>query len=194
MQFTEKEFFDWEIQHGLTPENPDYLALHTATANLIAPYKPRRVLEIGPGMGTLLECLAQKGIYAAGIDTNRFHRDHFIRRNPPLADRYGLLDHKFDLSSFDFVVSIEVFEHMPDELIHEYLKQLKPRYFLFSSTPHQATPEFDEQWGHINLKPEPAWVHLFSKYGYKLKKKLTLPAEWALLFKRPTGLCERLFG
>jgi SAM-dependent methyltransferase len=194
MQFTDKEFFDWETQHGLTPDNPDYLRLHTFTANLIEPYKPRRVLEIGSGMGTLLECLAQKGIYAAGIDPNRFHRDFFVKRNPRLADRYGLLDHKFKLKRFDFVVSIEVFEHLTDELIHEYMKRLKPRYFLFSSTPHQTTPEFDEQWGHINLKQESEWIDLFSKYGYQLEKKLTLPTEWALLFKGPPGLFKRLFG
>ena len=194
MPFTDKEFFDYEVEHGRTPDHPDYLALHAATADLIAKYKPRRVLEIGPGAGTILECLAQKGIYAAGIDSNRFHRDYFIRRNPSLADRYGLLDHKFDLGSFDFVASIEVFEHMTDALIHEYMKQLKPRYFLFSSTPHQSTPEFDEQWGHINLKPEPEWIRFFSKYGYVLKKKMNLPTEWALLFKRPTGIFERLLS
>jgi len=195
MQFTDKEFFDYEVEHGWTPDNPDYLWLHAATASLIARYKPRRVLEIGPGMGTLLECLAKKGIYAAGIDTNRFHREFFVKRNPSLADRYGLLNHKFDLGSFDFVASIEVFEHMTDELIHEYMKQLKSRYFLFSSTPNKTTPEFDAQWGHINLKQESEWIDLFSKYGYRLKKKLTLPAEWALLFKRPgPGILQRLFG
>jgi 2-polyprenyl-3-methyl-5-hydroxy-6-metoxy-1,4-benzoquinol methylase len=194
MQFTDQEFFDYEVEHGRTPDNPDYLALHAATADLIAKYKPRRVLEIGPGMGTILECLAKKGIYAAGIDSNRFHRDFFIKRNPALADRYGLLDHKFELHRFDFVVSIEVFEHMPDALIHEYMKPLKPRTFLFSSTPHKSTPEFDEQWGHINLKQESEWIDLFSEYGYQLKKKLTMPTHWTLLFKRPTGMFQRLFG
>ena len=193
MKFTDKQFFDWEIQNGLTPDNPDYLRLHAFTADLIAQYKPRRVLEIGSGMGTLLECLTQKGFYAAGIDVNRFHRDFFLKRNPSLADRYGLLDHKFKLKSFDFVVSIEVFEHLTDALIHEYMKQLKPRYFLFSSTPNKTTPEFDEQWGHINLKQESEWIDLFSGYGYQLEKKLTLPTEWALLFKRP-GILKRLFG
>jgi SAM-dependent methyltransferase len=195
MKFTEKQFFDYEIQNGLMPDNPDYFRLHSFTADLIIQYKPKRVLEIGPGMGTLLECLAKKGFYAAGIDSNRFHRDFFVKRNPQLADRYHLLDHKLDLGRFDFVVSIEVFEHLPDALIHEYMKQLKPRYFLFSSTPNQTTPEFDEQWGHINLKQESGWVQLFSEYGYELEKKLTLPTEWALLFKRrPSGLWGRLFG
>jgi SAM-dependent methyltransferase len=194
LKFTDREFFDYEVQHGRTPENPDYLALHAATAGLIAKYKPRRVLEIGPGAGTVLECLAQKGIYAAGIDSNPFHRDYFIKRNAGLADRYSLLDHKFDLKSFDFVVSIEVFEHLTDTVIHEYMKQLDSRYFLFSSTPHKSTPEFDEQWGHINLKPEPEWIRLFSEYGYELKKKPALPTEWALLFKRPAGWLRRLWG
>ena len=193
MQFSDKEFFDYEVEHGRTPENPDYLALHAATADLIAKYKPRRVLEIGPGAGTVIECLAQKGIYAAGIDSNPFHRDYFIRRNPLLADRYGLLDHKFDLQSFDFVVSIEVFEHLTDAIIHEYMRPLKPRYFLFSSTPHKSTPEFDEQWGHITLKQEPEWIRLFSEYGYALKRKLPLPTEWALLFHKPRGLLQRFF-
>jgi 2-polyprenyl-3-methyl-5-hydroxy-6-metoxy-1,4-benzoquinol methylase len=194
MPFTDKEFFDYEVDHGWTPENPDYLSLHASTASLIAKYKPRRVLEIGSGMGTLLECLAKKNIYAAGIDTNPLHRDFFVRRNPSLADRYSLLDHKFDLGSFDFVASIEVFEHMTDALIHDYMKQLKSLYFLFSSTPNKSTPEHDENWGHINIKQEAEWVKLFSSYGYKLKKKLTTPAEWALLFKRPTGIFERLLS
>ena len=35
---SDKEFFDIEVQNGITPENPDYYNLMDATADIIIEY------------------------------------------------------------------------------------------------------------------------------------------------------------
>ena len=73
MQATEKEFFDYEMSIGVTPENPDYWELMNGTANIIKNYS-RNVIEIGAGMGTLGECLEHKGVDYYGIEPNKYHQ------------------------------------------------------------------------------------------------------------------------
>jgi hypothetical protein len=82
------------------------------------------------------------------------------------------------------IVSIEVFEHLTDEQIKDYLSNIECQYFYFSSTPYTTTEEFDKWWGHINIKSEEEWIKLFAKFGFILDKKLTIPTEWSLLFKK----------
>jgi hypothetical protein len=82
------------------------------------------------------------------------------------------------------VVSIEVMEHLIDEQIIDYMNNINCQYFLFSSTPYFTTPEKDEAWGHINIKSEEKWIEFFAQFGFTLEKKLTLPTEWSLLFKK----------
>ena len=65
---SDKEFFDIEIQNGITPDNPDYYNLMKATAEIIEEYDPNSVIEIGAGMGTLGECLTKLKINYYGIE------------------------------------------------------------------------------------------------------------------------------
>jgi 2-polyprenyl-3-methyl-5-hydroxy-6-metoxy-1,4-benzoquinol methylase len=177
MQATDKEFFDHEINNGITPENPEYYNLMDSTANIIVNYA-RNIIEIGAGLGTLGECLKLKGCEYYGIEPNKYHRDFALTRGVELHDIKNYLDH------CQMIVSIEVFEHLTDKQINDYLKSIKSDYFYFSSTPHKTTEEFDTWWGHINLKSEEEWIDFFGKHGYHLYQKLSLPTEWSLLFKK----------
>ena len=69
---TDKEFFDIEVEAGITPENPDYYNLMDSVATLILEYS-NNVIEIGAGMGTLGECLQKKGVNYYGIEPNKYH-------------------------------------------------------------------------------------------------------------------------
>jgi hypothetical protein len=177
MQATEKEFFDYEISIGVTPENPDYWELMNGTANIIKNYS-RNVIEIGAGMGTLGECLEHKGVDYYGIEPNKYHQ--------AFAKNRGQLLHGIDNypNRCGMIVSIEVFEHLTDEQINDYLENIDASYLLLSSTPYTTTPEFDAWWGHINIKQTDEWIEFMAEYGYTLYNRLTIPTDWTLLFKK----------
>lgn len=177
MPVTEKEFFDIEVANGITPENPDYFNLMNGVANIIKNYS-RNIIEIGAGMGTLGECLIHKGCDYYGIEPNKYHQEYAYQRGVKLN---GITDYP---KHCQMIVSIEVMEHLTDEQIKDYMNNINCEYFLFSSTPYYTTPEQDEAWGHINIKSEENWIEFFAQFGFILKKKLTLPTEWSLLFKK----------
>ena len=177
MTATDKEFFDYELSIGVTPENPDYFNLMNGVANIIKNYS-RNIIEIGAGMGTLGECLIHKGCDYYGIEPNKFHRDFAYSRGILLNDLDNYPNH------CQMIVSIEVFEHLTDEQIRDYLSTIECQYFYFSSTPYTTTDEFDKWWGHINIKSEEEWIEFFAEFGFELDKKLTIPTEWSLLFRK----------
>jgi len=175
---TAKEFFDHEISIGVTPENPDYWNLMKATAEIIEQYDPKSVIEIGAGMGTLGECLTKLKINYYGIEPNRYHKAFAKKRGQLL---HGLKNYP---NQCDLIVTIEVFEHLTDEQINEYLENIEAKYLLLSSTPYTTTPEFDAWWGHINIKSTDQWIEFMAEYGYSLDRRLTIPTDWSLLFKK----------
>ena len=177
MQATEKEFFDYEISIGVSPHNPDYWNLMVGTSNIIKNYA-QSVIEIGAGMGTLGECLEHKGIEYYGIEPNKYHREFAYNRGQLL---HGLDNYP---NRCGMIVSIEVFEHLTDEQINEYLESIEANYLLLSSTPYTTTEEFDAWWGHINIKQTDEWVNFMAEYGYSLYHRLTIPTDWTLLFKK----------
>jgi 2-polyprenyl-3-methyl-5-hydroxy-6-metoxy-1,4-benzoquinol methylase len=177
MQATEKEFFDYEISIGVSPHNPDYWNLMAGTSNIIKNYA-QSVIEIGAGMGTLGECLEHKGIDYYGIEPNKYHREFAYNRGQLL---HGLDNYP---NRCGMIVSIEVFEHLTDEQINEYLESIEANYLLLSSTPYTTTEEFDAWWGHINIKQTDEWVNFMAEYGYSLYHRLTIPTDWTLLFKK----------
>ena len=174
---SEKEFFDHELSIGVTPENPEYFELMDRTANIIKNYA-RNVIEIGAGMGTLGECLEHKGIYYYGIEPNKYHREFARSRGITLNDLGNYPTHT------QLIVSIEVFEHLTDEQITEYLTTIEAEYLYLSSTPYTTTPEFDTWWGHINIKQEEGWIEFMAKFRYSLYRKVDIPTEWSLIFKK----------
>ena len=174
---TDKQFFDIEVEAGITPDNPDYYNLMDAVATLILEYS-NNVIEIGAGMGTLGECLQKKGVSYYGIEPNKYHQRFAKDRGVKL---HGVTDYP---KQCQMIVSIEVMEHLTDDQIKDYLNSIDCNYFLFSSTPYYTTPEQDEAWGHINIKSEEKWIEFFSQFGFTLEKKLSLPTAWSLLFKK----------
>ena len=173
---SDKEFFDCEVAAGVTPENPDYYRLMEETANVIDRYNVKAIIEIGSGMGTLIEVLNKRGYKTYGIEPNEYHRDHAKGRGVKLHDLNTYPD------KCDMIVSIEVLEHLTDDEIDEYLKRIEAQYFFLSSTPTRT--DWDLNWGHINIKTEDEWVTLFKKYEYKLADRLTMPTPWSLMFKK----------
>jgi 2-polyprenyl-3-methyl-5-hydroxy-6-metoxy-1,4-benzoquinol methylase len=186
-QISHKEFFEAEISMGITPDNPDYLRLHYNFGQFIIDrFKPKRTLEIGAGVGTLLEYLLKKNVEAVGIDLNPYEKEFFDNRNPSFANSYQIMNitvvDKYINFPIDVLISIEVFEHITDKELLSIIPYLSKvcNYFVFSSTPERT--DWDLQWGHINVKDTPEWIQFFSPW-FEIIEHLKAPTQWTLLFK-----------
>jgi len=186
-EFSSEEFFMYEMVNGLHPGNKEYYNLHDETTNLlISEVNPKSAVEFGAGTGLTLELFLSKGVNAIGYDISKLSKLFFEVRNPWFSNKYK--DHSFidsELEHVDLAYSIEVFEHIPDEILLPFIPKISKmcNYFAFSSTPYKSTPRFDHLWGHINLKEVDEWIRLFESNNLKLVKRLHLPTEWSLLFK-----------
>lgn len=186
---SDREFFEVASEMGQTQRNAEYRRLQEFLAVWIRDaLAPSSALEIGSGPGYLLYCLNRLGIDARGVDGNPYSKAHFDRCHPEFAARY-VLDRYFEGSygPADAVVSIEVFEHIPDDglerILEKLRRQVRPRHFVFSSTPHpDPNPGWDLQWGHINIKQPEQWHGLFARFGYRPVDTRPPITEWATLY------------
>ena len=176
MKLTDKEFLEAELNElNLTMDNPDFVGLAKSVADYCKKFNPESVLDYGCGTGVYSEVLRQEGFNIIGQDIFKAHRD-YCKENYPLLKVYQ------KPKEADLMLWIEVAEHMTDHEILKALEAVKPRVILFSSTPHKT--DFDEAWGHINIKSETQWVAMFRKCGYKLIEKPKTPTVWALTFQK----------
>jgi 2-polyprenyl-3-methyl-5-hydroxy-6-metoxy-1,4-benzoquinol methylase len=187
-KYSDFEFFRWETDRGYWQENKAYWDANYHTYKYLKEKTNcDTVLEIGPGVGCLLEHMLINKVNAYGIDMNPFHREYFVQRNPYFESAYSLGDitkAKIE-GDFDLIISIEVFEHIDDKTLSPLIKSLSKscKFFFFSSTPYASTYNFDHEWGHINVKPTEHWIRLFESNGFKLIDKPGFPAPWACLFQ-----------
>lgn len=176
MKLTDQEFLEAELNSlNLTMQNEEFVALAKEVAEYCKQFKPESVLDFGCGTGVYSEVFRQEGFNIIGQDVFKSHRD-YCKENYPLLKVYQ------KPKEADLMLWIEVAEHMTDQEIEKALKAVKPRIILFSSTPHKT--EFDEDWGHINIKIEKDWEAMFKGFGYKLIEKPKTPTLWALTFQR----------
>lgn len=176
MKLTDKEFLEFELNDlNLTMDNPNFVALAKSVADYCKKFKPESVLDYGCGTGVYSEVLRQEGFNIIGQDIFKSHRD-YCKENYPLLKVY------LKPKEADLMLWIEVAEHMTDQEITKALEAVKPRIILFSSTPHKT--DFDETWGHINIKSDTQWVSMFRSFGYKLIEKPKTPTLWTLAFQK----------
>jgi hypothetical protein len=128
------------------------------------------------------------GIDAYGFDGNRHFWGEFQLRHHDIRQRY-VLDPLFTsrVQKSDVFISIEVFEHIPDDALHNIMMRVRyeaqPNFIVFSSTPFASElPGWDVQWGHINLKQPDEWSEFFSRYGYQLHDLKPPVTQWAQLY------------
>lgn len=176
MNITENDFLKAEIETlNLTIGNADFVALAQEVAEYCKKFKPESVLDFGCGTGVYSEVLRSEGFNIIGQDIFKSHRD-YCKENYPLLKVYQ------KPRQADLMLWIEVAEHMTDQEISKALEVVMPRIILFSSTPNKT--EFDEDWGHINIKSENEWIDMFADFGYELIEKPQTPTLWALTFQK----------
>jgi hypothetical protein len=184
-----KFFFDKSVELGFTTTNYESLVnLHTNGARTLQIMGCQSVFEFGSGLGFFLSACQRIGLYNhVGYDINPYEREFAISKGVT-ADRYLLQKGKFKIKGkYDAIYSTEVFEHIFDQdlkLILPELSKACTKYFYFTSTPNRTTPEWDAEWGHINIKQKDEWIELFEKYGFDYLQDATDVTSWGLLFKK----------
>lgn len=119
-----------------------------AQLNAVFPCLRGRLLDFGCGEGGLTVALRRKGVLAFGVDVRglslRIARLRAARYElpRPIFLQYDGRDLPFRSSTFDWVVGIQVFEHVDDQLY--YLKEakrvLKPGGHIYLSFPNAIYP------------------------------------------------------
>ena len=187
--FTDEQFFNYNKEHGWTAENEDWVKGQDKFADMLKnDFNVNSVFDIGCGPGGLLESLIRKNVHCMGVDSNPFNKEFFDKRNPDFKHRFILGDAQDVIPDteqrYDMVVSVEVFEHMPDWVAGNILANWRNncKFFLFTSTQYHSTPHFDLQWGHINVKPTEHWIKFFESNGFKFIQMLEYPTKEAMLF------------
>ena len=171
---TTKEFLEKELEWGISFDNPTFKNLAKVTAEQFKDLPIESVMDYGAGTGVYSDAFYNEGLLVSVYEIWDEHKD-YIRQNAPH------LNIIHEPITTDLMAFIEVAEHMTDKEILSLFKKIKPTYVLFSSISEKS--DFDEQWGHINVKPQAEWIAMFKKMGYELDRHLFNPTSWSKLFK-----------
>ena len=175
MKLTDKEFLETELQNGISYDNQLFRDLAEVTANQVKDIGIKTVLDYGAGVGVYSDAFHNAGFDVVAYEIFEAHRDYMNKKVPHIK----IVDKPI---TTDLMAFIEVAEHMTDKELNELFKLIKPKYILFSSTSQKT--DFDESWGHINIKSQDEWVTFFDKIGYTKVNDFGAPTLWTKLFKR----------
>lgn len=201
-----KFFFDKSVELGFTTRDYESLVnLHTNGARTLQIMGCKSVFEFGSGLGFFLSACQRIGLYNhVGYDINPYERDFAISKGiDPLkyilakwVKKYQLGRYKLEIKEkYDAIYSTEVFEHMTDKdisFVMPILYKACNKYFYFTSNPFTSTiPEWDIEWGHINIKQKDEWIALFKKHGFDYLQDATDVCSWGLLFVKNDNYGKR---
>ncbi len=189
-----KFFFDKSVELGFTTRDYESLVnLHENGARTLQIMGCKSVFEFGSGLGFFLSACQRIQLFNhVGFDINPYERDFAISKGIE-PDRYLIGDFaKLKIGKFDAIYSTEVFEHMTDVELAAVMPKLYKacnKYFYFTSTPHASSdPQFDIDWGHINIKQKPEWIALFKKHGFDYYHDVISVCSWGMIFKKKQNM------
>lgn len=159
-----------------------------------------KLLDVGAGDGDLAFCAKQAGFDVTAIDLDKERFKHHSGIEFKSVD-LNSLPFPFEENSFDFVVCLEVLEHLenPQEILREFRRILKKQGTLIASTPNilslksrlrflfEGSYEYfrepsleqlkDPKSSNLNIHITPLRVHeleyMLHKNGFEMKKACT---------------------
>lgn len=170
---SEEQFYKEEIKMGITGRNPDFVNLTKKTFEQLI-IKFNTVLDYGAGLGVYANTFYEYGKEVYVCEKFKIHKEH-------IKSNYPYLKILNEPITTDLMLFIEVAEHMTDKQIYNLFSKIKPNYILFSST--SDTSPRDEDWGHINIKPQVDWIKMFEGFNYRLMGELKYPTHYSKLFE-----------
>lgn len=187
----------------------DYLDLNIANtiAILMRDKGLKKVLDVGCGIGKLVQFLNNEGFHAYGCDSAYIAIETAKKINKKnTIIRATATKLPFKKNSFDLISAVSIIEHLTkkkvDVFINEAKRILKPHGFIFIVTPNFASPwRFiqGKKWfgysdpTHITFFTPLSLSNLLKQYGFYNPKfwfKTSDPSYWKnfayyLLFSTP---------
>jgi cyclopropane fatty-acyl-phospholipid synthase-like methyltransferase len=131
--------------------------------SIVKHLRPSSAIDIGCGSGEVLKQMCDRGIDARGADLSEAALNYCRSK--------GLLVEKLDLEnvaaapnwSADTVISLEVAEHLPENVSDHYVSTLIS--MSRSSIVITAAPPGQGGTDHVNEQPHEYWIDKFSRTG-----------------------------
>lgn len=155
--------------------------------------KGRKVLEVGCGIGSIANELTSQGCDVMGTDISNSAIEHGRKKYPDAELKVGVAEMlEFEDSSFDVVLSFDVFEHLKDVDRHleevmrilisdgYYLLQTPNKYF---NSVYETVKTRSLQWKryHPSLHTAGQLKRRFRKNGFDVKfVKMNIFNDYAL--------------
>lgn len=134
---------------------------------LSAVHRGQKILDVGCAHGLYVEEMRKMGLQAYGVDNDpRLVESDFLFKQDITGD-----PHLPSECPIDIVLSLEVGEHIPEELATLYVQFIahqRPSLVYFSA----ARPGQGGQ-GHVNCQPKSYWTRRFAQSGYFVDPEAT---------------------
>jgi len=131
--------------------------------------KPKKAISLGCGIGFDVERFKQLDIDIIGVEI----ADFMIRESPvrDLIIEGSMTDlSRFDDSTFDLVVCLEVMEHLPPELTEQAIREIRR---IGTSKAVLTIGRGKSDPTHINLRPREEWIKLLAPVDSLLQQKIS---------------------
>lgn len=130
----------FENMNAYLQKEAEFRGIFSHIFDLIGPYLPPRgtLLDVGCGVGLLLDVARQRGYRVAGVEISPYAADIARQRYRLEVSTGTLQGRKFEDNTFDVVIMNHVIEHVPDPLVvlAEIRRILKPAGALAIGVPN----------------------------------------------------------
>jgi SAM-dependent methyltransferase len=164
------------VNYGWLPELTIRMAHHLISQLGIK--RHHKVLDYGCAKGFLVKALRLLDIDAYGVDIS----EYAIDSRPSDVAQYcakieGCDDPACFARTYDWFISKDVFEHIPEASLRDLLENAKSRVkHMFLAIPLGKDggeagfliPEYDRDITHITIKPYAWWKSLFEESGWRI--------------------------
>jgi GT2 family glycosyltransferase/SAM-dependent methyltransferase len=131
----------------------------------------RKVIDVGCGLGIMVEALQSLGVHANGVESSREALDYIppvVRERIQLGDLTSAEDmaRLKNAGPFDVAICIEVLEHIPPDLVDTAIRNMA----ILADTLVVTTPQPNlwdrEDPTHLCVMPRAFWVERFRQAGF----------------------------
>lgn len=170
--YDEKYFREYDFKK-------QYPYFHATAVTLVKYIKPKKVLDIGCGMGFFVYAFCELGIDAYGIDISEY-----AISQSPVKERLTRIDITKDKiaipsNTFDLVTMMQSIEHLPsiDNVLNEIGRILKPNGMVYITAPSKYSKGAYADPTHINIHSRREWERMFRNHNFKVNNKMVIDLE-----------------